>query len=157
MIDLRCCLLCACHQLFVLVIFLASKRWKKVPHFATLQLSLSQSMTCLGVIAWYWCDIDSAGHDGMGAPDWVQHVQFCVFVIGVFSSRIWSALLAVTLLLLRKKSVAFIIKFRPVLLAVGWGLVSTAFFFFFFFSFFFIYHLCIESVHQLKLMVTIGW
>ena len=118
-----------CHQLFVLVILLASKRWKKVPHFATLQLSLSQSMACLGVIVWYWCDMDSTGHGSddehspAHVPAWMHHLQFCIFVIGVFSSRIWSALLAVTLLLLRRKSVAFILKFRIVLLAIGWGLV----------------------------------
>lgn len=116
--------------LFVLAIFLASKRWKKVPHFASIQLVLSQAMACLGVIVWYWCDMDTAEKAVAAGvhpvesmvPAWMHHMQFCLFVTGVFSSRIWSALLGVTLLLLRKKSVAFILKFRPVLITIGWGI-----------------------------------
>ena len=88
-------------------------------------------MACLGVIVWYWCDMDTAEKAVAAGvhpvesmvPAWMHHMQFCLFVTGVFSSRIWSALLGVTLLLLRKKSVAFILKFRPVLITIGWGSV----------------------------------
>lgn len=98
--------------IFMLTIFLASKKWKKVPHFATLSLSLAQCMSCTGIIFWYMLDRDEP---------WKKHVQFMTFAVGVFSSRIWSALISVTLLLLRMKNLGYVLKARPALFAVGWG------------------------------------
>lgn len=100
--------------LFMQVIFLASKKWKKAPHFVTLCLTITQSMACLGIILWY-----NLGRD----EPWKKHVQFMTFAVGVFGSRIWSALLSVTLLLLRMKKLSFVLnKCRPFLLVVGWGI-----------------------------------
>ncbi|XP_046451325.1 integral membrane protein GPR155-like isoform X2 [Daphnia pulex] len=100
--------------LFLQVIFLASKKWKKAPHFVTLCLTLTQCMACVGVILWY-----TLGRDKM----WKKHVQFMTFAIGVFGSRIWTALLSVTLLLLRMKSLSFVLNnCRPFLLVAGWGI-----------------------------------
>lgn len=97
------------------MIFLASKKWKKAPHFVTLCLTLTQCMACVGVILWY-----TLGRDKM----WKKHVQFMTFAIGVFGSRIWTALLSVTLLLLRMKSLSFVLNnCRPFLLVAGWGSV----------------------------------
>lgn len=103
-------------QLFVQAIFLASKKWKKAPHFASLCLAIAQSMGCVGVILWY-----TLGRD----EPWKKHLQFMMFAIGVFGSRIWSALISVTLLLLRMKKLSHVLRnCRPILLVVGWGLVD---------------------------------
>lgn len=69
-------------------------------------------MSCTGIIFWYMLDRDEP---------WKKHVQFMTFAVGVFSSRIWSALISVTLLLLRMKNLGYVLKARPALLAVGWG------------------------------------
>lgn len=98
----------------MVVIFVAGKKWRKMPHFATTCLTLSQMMACAGVVMWYTVSRDEP---------WKKHLQFVLFVVGVFSSRIWSALLSLTLLLLRRKSLAFVLNSRPALIFVGWGLV----------------------------------
>nr|CAH0112507.1 unnamed protein product [Daphnia galeata] len=99
---------------FLQLIFMASKKWKKAPHFVTLCLTVTQSMACVGVILWY-----TLGRDEM----WKKHVQFMMFAVGVFGSRIWTALLSVTLLLLRMKSLSFVLNHcRPFLLVAGWGI-----------------------------------
>ena len=104
---------------------MASKKWKKAPHFVTLCLTLTQSMACVGVILWY-----TLGRDEM----WKKHVQFMMFAVGVFGSRIWTALLSVTLLLLRMKSLSFVLNnCRPFLLVAGWGSVFNNIFFSFLF------------------------
>jgi hypothetical protein len=56
---------------------------------------------------------------------WKKHLQFMVFAVGVFSSRLWSALASVTLLLLRMKNLSYVLKARPYLMAIGWGSVIS--------------------------------
>lgn len=69
-------------------------------------------MACFGIILWYMLGRDEP---------WKIHVQFLVFAIGVFSSRIWSAMTAVTLLLLRMKNLSFVLRVRRYIIAIGWG------------------------------------
>lgn len=73
-------------------------------------------MGCTGVIMWYMLGRDEP---------WKKHLQFMVFAVGVFSSRLWSALASVTLLLLRMKNLSYVLKARPYLMAIGWGSVIS--------------------------------
>ena len=73
-------------------------------------------MACTSVVTWYVMD-----HD----VQWKMDLQFIFFAVGVFSSRIWSALVSVTVLLLRQRSLSFVLKARPFLVVLGWGSVAT--------------------------------
>lgn len=41
--------------------------------------------------------------------------------MGVFGSRLWTALLALSLYFLRTRSLCFVLKLRPWFIAIGWG------------------------------------
>ncbi|GAB6023980.1 hypothetical protein CHUAL_008706 [Chamberlinius hualienensis] len=96
--------------------FLLSKKWKKVPHCMTLCLVISQLVACIGALLW---DVLECKHG------WQIHLQFIMFTIGVFSSRIWTALLAISLLLLRWRSLCFTLRMRPVFAIIGWGIPAA--------------------------------
>lgn len=42
--------------------------------------------------------------------------------MGVFGSRLWTALLALSLYFLRTRSLCFVLKLRPWFVAIGWGI-----------------------------------
>ncbi|CAL4069876.1 unnamed protein product, partial [Meganyctiphanes norvegica] len=99
--------------MWVLIIFLLSRKWKKVPHFVTMCLAVSQLVACIGALMWSVVDCNHT---------WKLYVQFILFSWGVFSSRLWTAILAVTLFLLRWRSLCFVLRLRPILALIGWGL-----------------------------------
>nr|XP_027225362.1 integral membrane protein GPR155-like isoform X1 [Penaeus vannamei] len=103
-------LICA---VWVLIIFSLSRKWRKVPHFVTLCLSLSQGVACIGALLWSLLDCNHT---------WKLYLQFVLFSWGVFSSRLWTAILAITLFLLRWRSLCFVLRLRPFLAIIGWGL-----------------------------------
>ncbi|XP_076059011.1 integral membrane protein GPR155 homolog anchor isoform X2 [Oratosquilla oratoria] len=98
--------------LWVLIVFLLSKKWKKVPHFVTLCLAISQCLACIGALLWAVVDCNHS---------WKLYLQFILFSWGVFASRLWTALLAVTLFMLRWRSLCFVLRLRPFLAVIGWG------------------------------------
>ncbi|ROT70279.1 Integral membrane protein [Penaeus vannamei] len=102
-------LICA---VWVLIIFSLSRKWRKVPHFVTLCLSLSQGVACIGALLWSLLDCNHT---------WKLYLQFVLFSWGVFSSRLWTAILAITLFLLRWRSLCFVLRLRPFLAIIGWG------------------------------------
>lgn len=52
---------------------------------------------------------------------WLMYLQFCLFSIGTYSSRLWSATLAIALLFLQCRSLCFVLKLWPMLVGVAWG------------------------------------
>ncbi|XP_050702655.1 LOW QUALITY PROTEIN: integral membrane protein GPR155-like [Eriocheir sinensis] len=101
---------------WVLIVFLLSKKWRKVPHFVTMCLAISQCVACVGALLW---SVLECSHT------WKLYLQFVLFSWGVFASRLWTALLAITLFLLRWKSLCFVLRLRPFLAIVGWGLPAV--------------------------------
>ncbi|CAG0925558.1 unnamed protein product, partial [Notodromas monacha] len=97
----------------VVVVFSLTRKWQKMPHFVTLCLALSQMMACVGVLTWALVDSDH---------QWKLYLQFFIFSWGVFASRIWTALLAVTLVFMRIRSLRDSLKLRRYLPIIGWGL-----------------------------------
>ncbi|KAK7068809.1 hypothetical protein SK128_020429, partial [Halocaridina rubra] len=98
---------------WVIVVFILSRKWRKVPHFVTLCLAVSQLIACVGALMWSVLDCNHT---------WKLYLQFVMFSWGVFSSRLWTALLAITLFLLRWRSLCFVLRLRPFLAIVGWGI-----------------------------------
>nr|XP_045596730.1 integral membrane protein GPR155-like isoform X2 [Procambarus clarkii] len=99
--------------IWVLAVFILSRKWRKVPHFITMCLALSQAVACVGALLWSVLDCTHT---------WKLYLQFVLFSWGVFSSRLWTAILAITLFLLRWRSLCFVLRLRPFLAIVGWGL-----------------------------------
>lgn len=100
-------------SVWVVVVFLLSRKWRQVPHFITLCLAISQSLASLGALLWSVLDCTQT---------WQLYLQFSLVTFGVFSSRFFTAILAVTLFLLRWRSLSFVLNMRPLLAALGWGI-----------------------------------
>ncbi|CAL8138044.1 unnamed protein product [Orchesella dallaii] len=100
---------------WVIGVFMLSRKWQKVPHCITLCLAISQAIACFGAILWSWIGVT----DGIR---WKLYLQFGVFAFGVLSSRIWTAILAASLVFLRCRSLCFVLKLRPYMGLIGWGI-----------------------------------
>lgn len=48
-----------------------------------------------------------------------MYVQFSLFTIGNYSSRLWAALLAISLLFLQCRSLCFVLKLWPLFVSAG--------------------------------------
>lgn len=55
------------------------------------------------------------------APDWYMYLQFGLFTIGTYSSRLWTACLAITILFLQCRSLCFVLKLWPYFVTISWG------------------------------------
>ncbi|XP_021950434.1 integral membrane protein GPR155 isoform X2 [Folsomia candida] len=103
---------------WVIVVFVLGKKWRKVPHCFTLFLVVSQAISCLGAILWSWLGVD-------GCTGWKLYLQFGVLQFGIFSSRIFTAILAASLVFLRCRSLCFVLRLRPYLIVMGCGIPSV--------------------------------
>ena len=97
---------------FLLLLFSITKKFKRLPHRITCCLLISQIIASIGVILW-----SKLGQD----DKWKMYLQFSFFTIGQYSSRIWTAFLAITLLFLNSRSLCFALKLWPFFVSVGFG------------------------------------
>ena len=81
-----------------------------MPHSQTLLLLIAQGVACCGSIMYYTLDFSSI---------WTQYLQFTLLLTGVYGSRINSAIIALTLLLLTKGKAKLVSKLQPYLLILG--------------------------------------
>lgn len=98
--------------IWILVIFICSKKYKRIPHRVTSCLVVSQLIGCVGHILWSVLDQTQA---------FTLYLQFAVYAVGVYSSRMWTAFLAIALLFLQCRSLCFVLKLQPVFIVLGWG------------------------------------
>ncbi|XP_055384232.1 integral membrane protein GPR155 [Condylostylus longicornis] len=98
--------------IWVLLLFSLTKKFRLMPHRITCCLVFSQLLCCIGVIL--WCKLESV-------PKWVVYIEFCLFNIGTYSSRLWTALLAISLLFLQCRSLCFVLKMWPYMILFAWG------------------------------------
>lgn len=106
-------LVAACWVVLVLAV---NGRSRSLPHCLTLTLAICQGTACLGALLWSVLDCRHG---------WRLYLQFILFSFGVFGSRISTAVLAVTMLLLATKSPCTVTKYRPWLFSVAFGLPAT--------------------------------
>ncbi|XP_050299819.1 integral membrane protein GPR155 [Anthonomus grandis grandis] len=99
--------------IWILGIFTLTKKITKIPHKITACLVVSHFISCLGAILWNVLKQDQESR---------SYLQFSLFTIGVYSSRIWTAILAITLLFLQCRSLCFALKLQPLFFGFGWGL-----------------------------------
>uniref|UniRef100_A0A675B322 Uncharacterized protein n=1 Tax=Anopheles darlingi TaxID=43151 RepID=A0A675B322_ANODA len=98
---------------WTLLLFALTRKVKRMPHRITCCLLISQLICNVGVILWSTLEQDSL---------WKMYLQFYFFTIGCYSSRLWTAFLAITILLLQCRSLCFVLKLWPIFIAVAWGL-----------------------------------
>lgn len=108
--DLSVAAICA--VIFVLLLFTVTKKYKRLPHRITCCLLVSQLIASIGVILWSKLEQDS---------QWKMYLQFSFITIGQYSSRLWAAFLAITLLFLNSRSLCFALKLWPYFLLIGYG------------------------------------
>ncbi|KAL8621302.1 hypothetical protein ACOMHN_008127 [Nucella lapillus] len=100
-------------SLWVLGVLVLSGRWRRVPHRFTVCLLLSQLLGCIGMVSYYVVSSSSGG--------WAHYVQFITLLVGVFSSRCWTAALAIALCLLHTRSLCSVLKAQVWLGFLGFG------------------------------------
>ncbi|XP_066144893.1 lysosomal cholesterol signaling protein [Euwallacea fornicatus] len=101
---------------WITFVFVLTKKIGKIPHKITTCLVVSHFISCLGAILWNTIQQESENRN---------FIQFSLFTVGVYSSRLWTAILAVTLLFLQCRSLCFVIRLQPVFFTVGWGLPTV--------------------------------
>ncbi|KAL7733374.1 hypothetical protein ACLKA6_004864 [Drosophila palustris] len=101
---------------WMLALLIVTKRFRRMPQRITACLVLSQLMCCIGVILWSKLD---------HVERWPLYLQFFLFNIGTYSSRLWTALLAITLLFLQCRSLCFVLKLWPYMLVFAWGVPAV--------------------------------
>ncbi|XP_058053972.1 integral membrane protein GPR155 isoform X1 [Anopheles bellator] len=99
--------------IWVLLLFALTRKVKRMPHRVTCCLLVSQLICNVGVILWSTLEQNSL---------WKMYAQFYFFTIGCYSSRLWTAFLAITILFLQCRSLCFVLKLWPIFIAAAWGL-----------------------------------
>lgn len=102
-----------CAACFVLLLFIVTKKFKRLPHRITCSLLVAQIIASIGVILWSRMEQDTS---------WKRYLQFSFLAIGQYSSRLWTAFLAITLLFLNSRSLCFALKLWPYFVALGYGI-----------------------------------
>ncbi|XP_056633190.1 integral membrane protein GPR155 [Diorhabda sublineata] len=100
-------------SLWVLMVLIVTKKIIRIPHKITAALVISQLIGCLGAILW---------NTLQQKEGWAGYLQFTLFCTGVYSTRLWTMILAITLLFLQCRSLCYVIKLQPAFLLLGWGL-----------------------------------
>ncbi|XP_022253754.1 integral membrane protein GPR155-like isoform X2 [Limulus polyphemus] len=97
---------------WVAILFLLSGRWKRPPHLVTFCLVISQAVNSAGVLMW------SAVNNNT-----ISSIVFQVAMItgGQLASRLWTAVLAISLVLLQRYTVTYLFKLIPYSLGFGFG------------------------------------
>uniref|UniRef100_A0A182LZ44 DEP domain-containing protein n=1 Tax=Anopheles culicifacies TaxID=139723 RepID=A0A182LZ44_9DIPT len=98
---------------WTLLLFALTRKVKRMPHRITCCLLVSQLICNVGVILWSTLEQNSR---------WKMYLQFYFFTIGCYSSRLWTAFLAITILFLQCRSLCFVLKLWPVFIGAAWGL-----------------------------------
>ncbi|XP_004518954.1 integral membrane protein GPR155 [Ceratitis capitata] len=98
--------------LWVLILLIVTKRFRRMPHRITFCLVLSQMMCCMAIIIWAKFE---------HVEKWLIYLQFFLYNMGTFSSRLWTAILAISLLFLQCRSLCFVLNMWPYMIAFAWG------------------------------------
>ena len=95
---------------WVVLVLAVSGKAVRMPHCLTLVLAAYQGLGCLGALLWSLLDCRHG---------WRLYLQFVIFSLGVFGSRLVTALLSIALLLLATRTSCQAASYRPLLLALA--------------------------------------
>ncbi|XP_075036705.1 lysosomal cholesterol signaling protein isoform X1 [Mixophyes fleayi] len=99
-----------------LAVLLLSKKYKRLPHLLTANLLLAQLIVCVGMVLWNFIIQE---RNVLG-----QILVFVILYSALYSTYLWTGLISLSLLLLKKREVGNI----PVVIIslVGWGVPVLA-------------------------------
>ncbi|XP_013387378.1 integral membrane protein GPR155 isoform X2 [Lingula anatina] len=99
-------------SVWTMTVMILGRKWRKVPHQFVMMLVIAQSLGCLGMIIWHLIP------SNLG---WAHYIQFVILLVGVFSSRCMTAMVALALCFLKVRSICFVLRNRICLLFGGFG------------------------------------
>lgn len=102
--------------IWLLIYLVVTKKIRRMPHRITACLVFSQLLSCIGVILWSRLEhVDKR----------IVWLEFFLFYVGTCGSRLWTAILAISLLFLQCRSLCFVLKMWPYMLVVAWGVPAV--------------------------------
>lgn len=99
--------------LWVIILFVVTGKWKKVPHRFTMAYMVSLMVACIGIFVF---------HVHGAQEGWHSYPGMVLLMVGVLSSRFWTANLALVLCILHVKSLPVVLRFQSWLFLCGFGL-----------------------------------
>ncbi|XP_049873990.1 integral membrane protein GPR155 [Pectinophora gossypiella] len=99
--------------LWVLTVFIVTKKYKRMPHRLTLCLLTSQILLAASVI---W-----GGPLTKYTPSWHVMLQQSLRTFSMYSCLLWTSMLSVGILMLESRGPCFVVTLWPVLGFVAWG------------------------------------
>lgn len=92
--------------------FVLLPKRKRVTHSSTMWLLAAQTFTSLGGLMLFWMSEDR---------NVLFHIHTAVSMSGIFASRIWTAVIAVVLMLSHQRSLCYVLKIRSTLIFAGFA------------------------------------
>ncbi|KAJ8314204.1 hypothetical protein KUTeg_008765 [Tegillarca granosa] len=108
-ISVVCCV-------WVLILMLLSRRFKKIPHMFLVFLLISNMISCIGMIIY-----DGQDH----SKKWTHYLQFTMILVGALSARCWTAMISLTLYLLQSRSLCFVLRMKWWIIFFAFGLPTV--------------------------------
>ncbi|XP_063964383.1 lysosomal cholesterol signaling protein-like [Lytechinus pictus] len=99
--------------IWVFIIFLLRRKTSHFPHQFTANLIVAQALAAFGVILCHTITFNTY---------WAKVLHFIIMLTGVFGARCWTAMVALSLFLLRYRSTCYVIKHRFWFYFYGWGI-----------------------------------
>lgn len=101
--------------LITLIAFLITKKWRSVTHRWTIGILVFQLINSISGILWFFMDIKhlDISHNGL------YTAYYVLSLFSILSTRLWTALLSITIALLYWRSLCFVIRLEKCLLLVG--------------------------------------
>ncbi|KAL4703296.1 hypothetical protein ACJJTC_015428 [Scirpophaga incertulas] len=99
--------------IWVFIVFIVTKKYKRLPHKLTLCLNVSQILLAISVI---W-----GGPQPTHTFTWNHAFQETLRTFSMYSCVLWTAMLAIGLLMLESRGPCFVLALWPVLAFVAWG------------------------------------
>ncbi|PZC84267.1 hypothetical protein B5X24_HaOG205462 [Helicoverpa armigera] len=100
-------------SIWILFVFIVTKKYKRMPHRLTLCLIVSQLLLAISVV---W-----GGPLPGYTPSWHASLQQSLRIFSMYSCLLWTAMLSVGLLMLQSRGPCFVVTLWPVLGFVAWG------------------------------------
>ncbi|XP_075978683.1 integral membrane protein GPR155 homolog anchor [Anticarsia gemmatalis] len=100
-------------SLWILFVFIITKKYKRMPHRLTLCLIVSQLFLAISVI---W-----GGPLTTYTPSWHATTQQAMRIFSMYSCLLWTSMLSVGILMLQSRGPCFVVTLWPVLGFVAWG------------------------------------
>ncbi|XP_061715294.1 lysosomal cholesterol signaling protein [Cydia pomonella] len=98
---------------WVISVFIVTKKYKRMPHRLTLCLVVSQLLLAISVI---W-----GGPQSSYTPSWSVLLQQTLCTFSMYSCLLWTSMLSIGLLMLQSRGPCFVVTLWPVLGFVAWG------------------------------------